>query len=145
MFKRILYVVITASCLLSTQCDEDIIAEHNTECANSAVVDATWYERVTTENYAIDTVEIFGNCLDVTITASGCDSNLWEFTLVDSGAVAESSPEQRYLKLSLKNQGVCSAFFEKRMSFDISTLQLSASGTIILNLKGFSDTINYTY
>lgn len=141
--KKILFFICVVMCFLNTQCDDDVYIEEI--CDKTVVVDEDLFLNITTDNYTIIETEIVDDCLLIDISASGCDGNSWEFNLVDSGAIAESSPEQRYLKFQLINNEACLAQFNRRVSFDLSPLQISGSNEIILHIEGFETSINYTY
>ena len=79
--------------LTNTQCDDDI-QTGVMPCNQTVVVDAGFYESANSDVYEVVSAQITDNCLNITISASGCDGNSWSMVLVDSGAVAESSPEQ---------------------------------------------------
>ena len=129
--------------LMNTQCDEDDYIPQ--PCDQNVVVDNGFYNTVESDPYEVSTIIIDGNCLTVEISASGCDGNSWSLVLVDSGEVAESSPEQRYLKLVLTNEELCLAVVSQTRSFNLLPIQVEGSNEIILNIEGVSDAITYAY
>jgi len=128
---------------MNTQCDED--NEIETPCGQSVIIDSGFYDTAESSLYNLISAEIEGNCLTINISASGCDGNSWSMVLVDSGAVAESSPEQRFLKFVFTNEEVCLAVFSQERSFDLSALQVSGSNEIILNIEDFPEPFTYAY
>ncbi|GGD13774.1 hypothetical protein GCM10011368_14690 [Hyunsoonleella pacifica] len=130
---------------MSTQCDDDIVDDIDNLCDDIVVIDNTAYDTIQSDSFQFTDVSIDGDCLSISIGASGCDGNSWSFALVDSGAVAESSPEQRFLKFEFLNAEVCTAFFERTISFNLEPLQISGSNEIILNLDGWETSVNYSY
>lgn len=128
---------------ISTQCDEDDYVPE--PCGQTVVIDNTFYETAESNFYNLISTYIQGNCLVIDISASGCDGNSWSMVLVDSGDVAESSPEQRFLKFVFTNPEVCLAVFNQERTFDLTPLQIEGSNEIILNIEGFPEPISYSY
>ena len=102
---------------MNTQCDEDDI--QSSPCDQMVVIDDGFYNSAVSSEFMFQSAEIIENCLNVSISASGCDSSTWSMVLVDSGAVAESLPEQRFLKFVFTNDEVCLAVFSQERSLYI--------------------------
>nr|WP_321243966.1 hypothetical protein [uncultured Psychroserpens sp.] len=130
--------------LMNTQCDEDD-RYIQPPCDQTVVVDAGFYESAESDVYELNSVQITGNCLSLSISASGCDGNSWSMVMVDSGDIAESSPEQRFLKFVLTNEEACLAFVPQERSFDLTPIKVDGSNEIILNIEGFPEALTYTY
>lgn len=114
-------------------------------CDDQVIIDESLFETLQSSNFDFVSAEIIDDCLFIDMGASGCDGNTWEFALVDSGAIAESSPEQRYLKFQLINQEACLAFLQETISFDLTPIQINGSNEIILNIEGYESSLNYKY
>ena len=97
------------------------------------------------DSVEIEAVDIKGDCLNITYSASGCDGSSWTVLLIDSSVVMESFPPQRHLRLSLDNDETCDAYITKTKSYDISAIQSEEYDSIILNLDGYSGSILYEY
>ncbi|WP_299549115.1 hypothetical protein [Seonamhaeicola sp.] len=142
--KTVLFFFVISFCFFNTQCeDDDVVGD--LICDLSTIVSASEYNNLNSDNFAFIDAEIDGDCLAITIGASGCDGNTWEFSLVDSGAVAESSPEQRYLKLDFDNNEDCLAYFERVITFDLSPIRVEGSSKIILHIHGLDESLEYSY
>lgn len=128
---------------MNTQCDDDDIQV--SPCDQVTVIDNGFYTTSESSEFSFQAAEIIENCLNVSISASGCDGSTWSMVLVDSGNIAESFPEQRYLKFVFTNNETCLAVFNQDRSFDISNLQIEGSNEIILNIEGFPESITYQY
>jgi len=115
------------------------------QCDEATQIDEDAYDNGPKDFVNIMEATIDGDCLTITYSASGCSGDSWEVNLFDSGAVAESEPEQRYLRLSMTNPEACLAVFTKSRSFDISNLQIENNGTLILNIVDFEESIRYEY
>ncbi|WP_299106382.1 hypothetical protein [uncultured Winogradskyella sp.] len=127
---------------LNTQCeDENTFTEMS--CGLEIEIDTTAYEDA--ESQTIDEAIIDGDCVIITILSSGCDSANWVMTLIDSEAVAESLPPQRYLKLSLFNNEVCLAFLSKQEYFDLTPLRVEGLNEVLLNIEGLAEPLLYSY
>ena len=145
LIKKVALFFSISLCFFNMQCDDDDVVSDDFPCEFSVVVDESKYINMVSDNFTFIDAEVSSDCLVVEISASGCDGNSWEFQLVDSGAVAESLPEQRYLKFQLINTELCSAVFKRTVSFDLAPLQISGSNEITLNLEGLESAINYKY
>lgn len=142
--KKIFFYVAVTLCFFNMQCDDELNVIDDS-CTQSVVFDSNAYENLVTDHFDFVAAEIVDDCINVEIGSSGCDGESWEFNLVDSGVVAESSPEQRYLKLKLVNTELCDAYFEKIISFDLTPIQVSGSNEIILHIDGLEGSLNYEY
>ena len=144
LIKKSFFIISIVLCFMNMQCEEDI--DDSLEmCDQTTIVSESMYANMVSDSFTIISSEILENCLAIEISASGCGGNSWEFNLVDSGAVAESSPEQRYLKLQLINNEACLAQFERIITFDLTPLQINGSNEVILHLEGLESLLNYTY
>ncbi len=114
-------------------------------CVTPAIVNEEKYKNAAQEYGTILNAEIHDDCLYIEFGASGCSGKSWTWSLVDLGLIAESLPEQRSIKFSLKNKEMCAAYFEKEVSFDISNLQISGSNEIILHLDDYEEALTYEY
>lgn len=144
-FKKTIFFLIISLSIMNMQCEDndDVI---DAECDFVATVNKALYDNLETASFQITSAEIINDCLEIKIGASGCDGNSWEFNLVDSGAVAESLPEQRFLKLQLINEELCDAYFEKTTSFDLTPLQINNGvNEVILHIEGLESALNYKY
>lgn len=90
-------------------------------------------------------LEINGNCLKITFSASGCDGNTWEIKLIDSERIIDTHPVQRNLRLSFKNNEECTAFLTQAITFDISDLQIPDNKRVSLNIVNSGDQVLYEY
>jgi hypothetical protein len=142
--RKILFLSAISFCFLNTQCEDDIVV-YDSICDYLITVSATKYNNLESDDFIFVNAEIDEDCLVISIGASGCDGASWEFELLDSGAVAESLPEQRYLKLKLLNNEDCLAYFERAVSFDLNPIQIRGSNKIILHIDGLDESLEYSY
>lgn len=141
MKKRILYLLISIVCFQLLSCSEG----DNLPLVDSAVlIDSDAYNSVLSDNYVIQSIKIDGDYLTIRFSSSGCSGESWKVKLIDSGAVAESLPPQRYLVLSLENNELCKAVITKELTFNISALRVDGN-SVWLNLKNFEEGILYEY
>lgn len=145
MIKKMLFVIAVMFCFMNILCENenDNIVDMN--CDFVAVIDKTKYDNLETASFEFISAKIVDGCLAIKIGASGCSGDTWNFDLVDSGAVAESSPEQRFLKFQLINDEACLAYFERTVLVDLTPLQINGSNEIILNLEDLETPLNYKY
>jgi hypothetical protein len=145
MKSKTLFVVIAALLLGCAKNQKATNKTANQACGATVVVSQSAYNGVNTVNYSITNAVINGNCLEITFGSSGCSGGTWVTKLVDSGAILDSNPMQRMLKLDLTNNELCTAVFTKTVSFDISPLKVDGSNTVRLVLSGFNSTLLYQY
>ncbi len=145
MIKKMLFAIAVMFCFMNILCENenDNIVDMN--CDFVAVIDKTKYDNLETASFEFISAKIVDDCLAIKIGASGCSGDTWNFDLVDSGAVAESSPEQRFLKFQLINDETCLAYFERTVLVDLTPLQINGSNEIILNLEDLETPLNYKY
>ena len=144
-FSKILIACICFPLLLmNTQCDDDDDIQ-DSNCGEFVIIDNSFYESAVSTDYTLVGFSIDEDCLTIEISASGCDGETWSMVLVDSGNIAESSPEQRFLKFVFTNNEACLAVFSQSRNFDLSNLQIEGSNEIVLNIDEFPEAITYTY
>ncbi|MFD1615234.1 hypothetical protein [Gelatiniphilus marinus] len=129
---------------MNMQCEDnnDIV---NLDCDLPVVIDKEKYDNLVSDNFTFISAEIIGDCISIAIAASGCDGDSWEYQLVDSGAIAETSIPQRDLKFQLINNEICEAYIVKTISFNLKPLQVDGDQEIILNIEGLESPFNYKY
>lgn len=144
MRQMTVYLIALLSLFACKETDEPL-PEPATNCDQFVIVGAEQFDEAADDFHVISRAEIVGDCLEVDFTASGCNGDRWEVTLIDSEAVAESFPVQRSIRLSLNNPELCQAIFMQTHSFDLAPTQIEAYDTIIFNLEGWEDALRYEY
>jgi hypothetical protein len=115
-------------------------------CDNSAqIVNQTTFDQVITTNYMITNVALNGDCLDITISSSGCNPNNWDMNLLSTSDFSSTSIPQKQLKVGLINEEACAAVFQKTVSFSLIPYRIDGHNEINLVIQGWSTPINYTY
>ena len=139
--KKILMLSLFSLLLINMQCDDDDVVL--IPCGLEVVIDNTTYEEA--ESHNIEHFIVNDDCLTLNIYDSGCDASTWMMTLIDSENIAESSPNQRYLKLTLYNNEACLAVFSKEEVFNLIPLRIEGVNEVLLNIEGIEESILYTY
>jgi hypothetical protein len=124
------------ACFLSS-CDsdrEDRITDLGS--GDVLIVSASVFENTPSTSFTLRNVEISGDILTVTISASGCDGSSWRVNLITTGAVGLSEPPYRGVKLCFENGELCDAIITKDFSFNISNLRVAGSNRVRLNISG---------
>lgn len=137
--KKILILTIIG--IIIFNCDDN--DKRSNPCDANTLISATDYENAPSDQLAINSLEINGNCLKINFSSGGCDGNSWELKLIDSEGILKSNPPQRNLRLSLKNEELCEAYITKELTFDISNLQVDGN-KVQLNLTN-SENLNILY
>ncbi|QBZ97447.1 hypothetical protein [Flavobacterium sangjuense] len=127
-------------------CSESSSKNTTLNCDNqSQIINTEAYNNLNTTNYMITSVSLNENCLDITISSSGCSGSTWEMNLFSTNNLPDSFPLQRNLKLQLINNEACAAVFSKTVSFDLTPLHIAGQDQITLNLEGWGEQIVYQY
>ena len=141
--KNLIYLMLIVTVIFSCSDDDDT---SKITCDQTTVIDNNLYDAAQSQDLTIDSLVLSGDCLHAYYKASGCDGETWAITLLDSGNIAESSPEQRFLTFDFINEEECRAVISKQTSFDLRPIQID-SDEIILNfsIDGYEQSINYSY
>jgi len=127
--------------LFSSSCDKSELVSSSDR---KLIISTDLYKNAPSDPLFISDAEIIGDSLKITIGASGCDGNDWVLSLVGSNEILYSQPPQRHIRLSLKNNELCTAVCGKTIAFDIKPSKISG-GQIILRLDGWQGTLSYNY
>jgi len=88
--------------------------------------------------------QIIENCLELTFSILSTQDHIKDVNLIDSGAILESSPTQRNLKLVVTENLTKPTSIDVTTSFDISNLVAwDYDDEIILNIEGLSKSLRY--
>lgn len=142
--RPILLLSLFLICILCSCDTSDDDPPRSSKCGILAEVNESRWRSANTDGYMIESVMLDGDCLEITIGASGCDGESWEVRLFDAAAIAESLPPQRSIRIDFSNQELCQAFFQRTFVFDLTPLRVS-SNSVFLNLDGWEDQILYEY
>ncbi len=147
IFARSLILLFFTACSLVScrYLDDAVITPVTPNCDKNAIEDAVKFHQISTSNYGIDNVVLNGNCLEVTITSSGCNPNNWEMNLVGAKSLAAVSPPHVGVKIELINNDACLAVFQKTVSFDLTDFQWVGQNQVQLNIDGWNTPILYQY
>ncbi|MDT7831310.1 hypothetical protein RQM59_02905 [Flavobacteriaceae bacterium S356] len=106
-------------------------------CGDYAIEDESRYVSTVSTNYTIKDVVAAGNCITITISASGCSGDRWRGTLYFSEQIVETTPNQRSSKLSLVTNEACLAVIEKSFTFNIGNMR-PENEPFMLKLEGLN-------
>ena len=131
--------------LLWSSCNSDDNDPKSEICDFLVRVDAQKFANTPTSGYSIISAGIEDDCLSIQIESGGCDGNSWVPELIDSGSIAESSPEQRSITLGLTNTEPCDAIVLRTYTFELTPLRISGSNAIILRLTDWEGELLYAH
>ncbi len=131
---------------------KDTIPGGDDKAQEQVVTDPKAAEGLGTDKYQLDTATLEGDTLVVTVSyGGGCKEHL--FALDASRAFMESDPVQ--LQVSLRHDAKgdpCQRWVTEDYTFDLSPLETryqeaygQDSGTIILQLEGFSEELRFEF
>lgn len=131
--------------LILPGCAESDSNSLNLSCdVQAQVVESAVYDDVII-NYAITSVTLNEDCLDITVSSSGCNPVNWEMNLLSTSDFSSTAIPQKNLKVKLVNEETCLAVFQKTVSFSLIPYRLEGQNEINLFIEGWPTPINYTY
>lgn len=125
--------------------DDAIITPVPSNCNEKAVVDGAYLSNIKTTNYGITQVVLNGDCLEVTVSSSGCNPDNWDMNLFAAVSPLIVAPTVYIAKIELINNEACLAVFQKTVSFDLKPLQIATIKEIQIWLDGWNTPIFYKY
>jgi len=144
MKKHFFHLIVALTILSCTKddynTDKDDTNVDSNNCGFETVISAEQYENAPSDQVTINGFEIIDHCLKINFSSG----DMWEVKLIDSENILESSPPQRNLRLSLKNEELCEAYITKELTFDISNLQADGD-KVQLSFTNSDDSILYEY
>ena len=144
-FFFILFAVTLISCDFMDDAPSVPSAPIVTPCSKSAMyVNAQQYNQTDTLNYTVTNLVLSGNCLEVTISSSGCNPDNWDMNLFAIQSPLAVYPHLVHARVQLINNEACLAVFQKTVSFDLSTIQLPGN-ELHIGLDGWNTPISYQY
>ncbi|WP_143032128.1 hypothetical protein [Tenacibaculum sp. MAR_2009_124] len=140
--KKLLFSTLIGLTILSCSKNNDNqnSMNHNFE----TIISKEQYANAPSDELTINSLDINDNRLKINFSSGGCSGDTWVLKLIDSENIIESSPPQRNLRLSLKNDELCEALIIKEISFDISNLQVEGN-QVRLNITNSDESILYKY
>lgn len=119
---------------------------NNSTCNKSALIASTsYFNQLNTTNYTITNVALNEDCLDITLSSSGCNANNWQMNLYSTSAFSSTAIPQKDLKIQLVNNDACLAVFQKTVSFSLVPYRLNGQNEITLKIAGWAAPVTYTY
>lgn len=118
--------------------------ENPVDC-DRVIISYEHYLNGKTDGFYFEGIELLSDgCLKVSIRyGGGCGSVSAQ--LVDSGAVLESKPAQRKLRLLFTDNDECEALTRSDFYFDITDLKIDSDNKVLLNFENTDLTILYAY
>lgn len=142
--KKIFTLVLATVLFVSCSDDETVYPVFNCDTQAQILTDAV-FDEIETTNYIITNVVLNENCLEVTISSSGCNPDNWEMFLFSKDTFFDLLPLQRIAKLQLVNNESCAAVFQKTLSFDLNAFKIEGQNTVTFTIEGWNEPINYQY
>ncbi len=136
------------TCVFFVACDfldDHIKHPIKSKCNEKAVLDHVAFPQVNTNNYGITNVVLNGDCLEITVSSSGCNPNNWDMNLIGVASTTNIYPPLFHAKVELINNEECLAVFQKTVSFDLTPFQMAGQNTVQIDIDGWNNTIMYQY
>ena len=135
-----LFVLVLNACSKS---EPDASFANNKE--DVVIIDHNAFYNAKGSDYTINNAAIRGNLLELTLTSSGCTGNTFRASLIDAGAIMESYPVQRRIKIDLAKSEDCKALIQKKFVFDITKLRVDGVRTVTFHLDKWNTSLQYNY
>lgn len=146
MKTRLLLLLCTIAVSVWSCEEEDTICSclDPSPCDELAVSDNDRYANGPSDQHFISNAVIEGDCLYLAFQYSGgCESI--EYHLLSNDNIQYSLPPKRSIRLALDEDDPCEALPEVESSFNLETLQLENTDTILLELEGWEEDLLYVY
>jgi len=140
-----LILFLTVSVILSCTRSGPPAVNGNGNCESVVTINEKQYNQASPNTFNIIKCEIKDDCLEVTITASGCSGSTWISKIVSNGIIAESYPPQRYLKIMFTNKEVCDAIASRKFTYNLKPMRVTGTNEVALNLKDWTQGLFYQY
>lgn len=146
-FYRSLILVFFMACSLVScrHFDDAIITPVTPNCDKIAVEDAVKFSQTATNNYTLTNVVLNGDCLEITISSSGCNPDNWDMNLIGVASLTNIYPPLFHAKVELINSEACQAVFQKTHLFDLTPFQINGQNKIQIQIEGWNNNIVYQY
>jgi hypothetical protein len=128
--------------LFLTSCKSDCIAPD--ACDEALEQDTHRYENAMTDDFDLSAAEVDGDCLLLTVRYGGGCGTV-DFDLVAIKGSRYSLPPQVPMRLILDDDDPCEAYLSKELSFNLKPLQDQGAGTVMLDLEGWGEMLEYAY
>lgn len=107
------------------------------------IFDSTKFNSIANFGVGLNDFTLDGDCLNVTISVSGCDEE-HPIDMVSDGAIAESFPPQITFDFYDGTPQDCEALFVLERSFDLSPIRDLYDGEIIIVFRNNDKSITYS-
>ncbi|MCH5600564.1 hypothetical protein [Niabella ginsengisoli] len=145
--RNLLFILLPVFVLGCSRNGDDVSKTRTGEpCGEAVQVTAKSFSTAESDPFSITSASIKGDCLTVTVGASGCSSD-WEKVEVLHGIslTADGLPQNR-LKIVLSNKtGDCATSFSKTLQFDLYPLRQKGTNKLTILLYGYDKTLEYAY
>ena len=138
-----LLIICFLSCENNNTNDDTNVSDSNLTNSNQIRIEEDLFNNIYS-GYAINGVSLNENTLQLSISYSGGCGD-FEYDLVTNGLYLESSPPQLYIKLAFAEEDDCEAWITENLSFNLRPIHYTSSGTIILHLEDWNESISYSY
>ena len=128
--------------LFLSSCKSDCVLPD--DCEEALEQDTHRYENAITDDFDFSAVEVDGDCLVLTVRYGGGCGTV-DFDLVAIEGSRFSLPPQVPMRLILDDDDPCEAYLAKELSFSLVPLRDQGAGTLMLDLEGWEEMLEYQY
>ena len=139
--KKISLLLVFFGILFISSCNNDDGTATGSDCVMTKIIDENTFNELSTENYQLDNIILNDNCMEITLTSTGCDGKTWELNLYG----LETTTIEKPVKLELINEETCLAIVKKTISFNLTPLRVEGQNEVLINIEGWNEPIIYQY
>lgn len=124
--------------------DDGLIICPTGTCEEEVQVSDDLYENGPDDELMISNAFIFDDCLDVTFRYGGGCGEV-EAHLFASTGEGDSLPPTRSIRVGFKDDDDCEALLVFTKTFDLTPLRSGSYSTVLLQLEGYDEVLEYNY
>lgn len=113
-------------------------------CEDQVQVGDDLYENGPDDEHMISNAFISDDCLDVTFRYGGGCGEV-EAHLFASTGEGDSLPPSRFIRVGFQDDDDCEALLVYTKTFDLTPLRSGAHSTVLLQLEGYDEVLEYNY
>ena len=136
--------LLTLVTVIMMGCNDGGIPGTPLENSTTIRVDDDLFSNAPNDDVEITQATLAGDSLTLTIYYGGGCGDIY-YDLIGETNYQTTNPIQRNIRLAFDDKDNCEALVELALSFDLTPIQVTNSDTIILNLAGWANPIEYIY
>ncbi|MEX0290674.1 MAG: hypothetical protein AB3N14_16330 [Flavobacteriaceae bacterium] len=143
--RQIVFLVSLLVLLSACSTDSENNDQQASSCDRLLEVSQSKFDAASVDEFEVTSASIDGDCLSLQISYEG-GCNEPTIQLIGSATVEAGSPPIRTLRIKVDTKGdSCTDLTSATLTFDLSALQLDLENRFELKIKGWNQSLIYTY